>query len=274
MKRALRRTSIGFVLAMMVTFITACVSVQAYAKTKSISHYGKTKEAAVTLKKGTTVVKPGYGWCKFKAAKTKTYTFTFDMPSRKSGTADVEFQSKEGSYLFGETDLKNKTSYLALCSARYWYDMMCDDDEEDAASYSSLRPSRSIRFKLRKGQTSYLYINSYKTSFRINISDKAKKRSTKKIKKRLQKKMLTKSAKKKVRKNWYHVKKVYAQMIPQGKNFYTGGWTGKEKNGEWVDGVLETVAYVNPYSDYAYFGAYEDSDMTGGFFGKYVVKLW
>ena len=57
MKRALRRTSIGFVPAMMVTFITACVSVQAYAKTKSISHYGKTKEAAVTLKKGTTVVK-------------------------------------------------------------------------------------------------------------------------------------------------------------------------------------------------------------------------
>lgn len=131
------------------------------------------KKKATTVKKGTTKlnVKKGQGYVKFKATKTKKYSFTFSKVTSKgfSSNAFVEVQSASKNYPSSITflDVKTKggkTNTLWLTANGY--------SPSGTGTYKTL-PSRTAKVKLKKGQWVYFYIyngaNGNKTSMQLKI---------------------------------------------------------------------------------------------------------
>lgn len=131
----------------------------------------KVKKKAAKVKRGTTslTIKKGKGWLKFKAPKTKTYTFTFsDVKSAEfssnafvgvykvakyssSSVASVKVKTKGG---------KSNTLWLSCNGYAHANEML----ERPIAK-------RSGKIKLAKGEWVYLYFynNDVKTTANLTI---------------------------------------------------------------------------------------------------------
>ena len=151
--------------------VFALTSTQAFAATKTVKNLPKTTRISVAIKKatkvkkGTTTLKfkkgSGFGVLKFKAPKTKTYTFTL---SNLTSSADYTFGAVEVGKTSGTTLKSTKVkivgvgkrpavpvesaSVVDLCKAKG----LTSYTTSDGITYKYLSKT-SFRIKLKKGQT-------------------------------------------------------------------------------------------------------------------------
>ncbi len=166
MKSYVKRFSCAIVVCMMVLLAATAfrpVSVQAATKNVKTLDYSaklkKIKKKATKVKKGTTTLKGTKGWFKFKAKKTKKYTFTFSnvkAPASKYNNAygHVYAEYQKRNYL--------RSKYLSTQGGKAYSLYLTTQTNYNSSSkskvnaYTSL-PTRSTRFKVKKGQTIYFY---------------------------------------------------------------------------------------------------------------------
>ena len=168
----------------MVMVLVLPLEASAAAKTTAAADWKKAK----TVKTGTTVVtigdprktKANDGYVKFKAGAAKTYKFTlsnirkygkksandvlithagFRTPTQYGGFKTLKFKQN-----------KKDTYSLALCSAKS-RKIALSTGNKKVYYYTSL-PSRTVSFKLKKGETIYISLsntNACKISYDLKI---------------------------------------------------------------------------------------------------------
>ena len=124
----------------------------------AIGNPSKTKKTAASVKKGQMTLYVNYGFLKFKAPKTKTYSFTF---SKISPLADISapltgFAMFYNSSMFMIKDSKvstkgGKSATLNLSSKT--------GKVSSGKVINRYLPSRTGKLKLKKGQVIYIYLN-------------------------------------------------------------------------------------------------------------------
>lgn len=159
-------------------FILLCFMVAAlsfgtmstYAATKTVKEisYGakrtKVVKKATKVKKGKTTLIVSQGWAKFKAPKTKTYTFTLSNVATKGANPASDINngyfvlgSFKGNYFWSKRIKQNgkKVGSAYVCTPYSW-SLQADSIKAHPTGYTSL-PSRSAKVKVRKGATLYMY---------------------------------------------------------------------------------------------------------------------
>ncbi|MDO4401108.1 MAG: hypothetical protein Q4D27_09210 [Coriobacteriia bacterium] len=164
-----RRVTPAKVLAVLVALLVALAFVpgNAYAASKTVKTQGFTTTAKVVNKKATTVkagttkltYKSGQGYIKFKATKTKVYSFTFSNVKGK-GTNNVyasfyRISKYSKKYIEGLTVKtkggKDETLWLSANGYKFTGDYYTALDKPIA--------TRTGKVKLTKGQMVYIYLN-------------------------------------------------------------------------------------------------------------------
>ena len=154
-------------------FMVAALSfgtMSTYAATRTIKEvsYGakrtKVAKKATKVKKGKTIIIVGQGWAKFKAPKTKTYTFTLSNivtkgvdPARDINNGYFLLGYFERNYFWSKRIKQNgqKVGSAYVCTPYSW-SLQSESVKAHPTGYTSL-PSRSVKLKVRKGATLYMY---------------------------------------------------------------------------------------------------------------------
>jgi hypothetical protein len=154
-------------------FMVAALSfgtMSTYAATKTVKEisYGAKKntvaEKATKVKKGKTTLIVSQGWAKFKAPKTKTYTFTLSNvasmgvnPASDINNGYFVLGTFKGKYFWSKRIKQNgkKVGSAYVCTPYSW-SLQSESVKANPTGYTSL-PSRSAKLKVRKGGTIYLY---------------------------------------------------------------------------------------------------------------------
>ncbi|MGI6590917.1 MAG: hypothetical protein ACOX1O_04810 [Eggerthellaceae bacterium] len=177
-----KRTAVvlaAVVLAAMIGLVALSMPSQAEAKT--VTTKATTMAAAKTIKKGTTTVKAkaNTSYVKFKAKKTKKYTFTVSSLNAltKAGKKRNFFNGNISLYTGSPSMHKNlkvktkggKAYSLYLCTKNYY--KTSSKYNKKVSAYTHL-PKRSFTVKLKKGTT--LYMSSWFTvrggaSYKVKI---------------------------------------------------------------------------------------------------------
>lgn len=166
MKNNVRKLVNALTLCLMVVLAAAALQpAKAYAATKEVkvlSYSAKQKtikKKATKIKKGTTTLHGTQGWFKFTSKKTKKYTFTFGSVSAPASqynnayghiTAQFPYRKYFRSKQMSTQGGKAYSLYLTT-QTNY------DKSSQTAVSYTTSLPSRSTKFKVKKGETVYFY---------------------------------------------------------------------------------------------------------------------